>query len=214
MTAARAAHRRAYVVALTGGVAAGKSLVAGHFETLGIRVYDADRAAREVVAPGAPALAEIAAAFGTELLGADGGLRRRALRERIFADPAARQRLEAILHPRITTWLRTHAQADPGPYCVVVVPLLAHHRVDYGWVDRILLVDAPEALQAQRVMQRDAVSRAAARRMLDAQATRAERLAIADDVISNDGDATALGAKVARLHQQYFAFAERHRAVD
>lgn len=208
MTAAPS-RRRAYVVALTGGVAAGKSLAARRFETLGIHVHDADHAAREVVAPGTPALAEIAAAFGADMLGADGSLRRRVLRERIFADPAARQRLEAILHPPITTWLRARARADAGPYCLVVVPLLARHRADYGWVDRILLVDAPEALQTERVMRRDAVSHTAAQRMLDAQATRAERLAIADDVISNDGDAAALRTQVLHLHQRYLALATR-----
>ncbi len=201
------ARKRPYVVALTGGVAAGKSVVAKRFQALGIAVYDADVAAREAVAPGTPALGEIAAAFGPRILATDGSLRRRALRDVIFTDPAARRRLEAIVHPRIGTWLRDRARRDPGSYCMLAIPLLAKHRDDYAWVDRILVVDAPEALQVERVTQRDGTSRAAAWRMLEAQATRAERLAIADDVITNDGDEARLDAQVVALHQRYLALA-------
>jgi dephospho-CoA kinase len=195
------------VVALTGGIASGKTAVATRFEALGIHVYDADVAAREVVATGTPALAEIEFVFGAEVLQADGALDRRAMRERVFADPAARRKLEAIVHPRVRAWLRRRAGMDRGPYCMLAIPLLVENRAEYEWVDRVLVVDAPEALQIERLVQRDGVTRDAAQRVLDAQSTRAQRLAMADDVIVNDGQESALDAQVAALHAQYLELA-------
>ena len=196
-----------FVVALTGGVAAGKSAVAERFAALGVGVYDADVAAREVVAPHEAALAEIESAFGPEMLDADGGLNRRAMRERVFADPAARRKLEGIIHPRVHAWLRRSVEMDRGPYCILAIPLLAENRAEYGWVDRVLLVDAPDAWQVERLMRRDGTTAAAAQQILAAQASRAQRLAIAHDVIVNDGDEALLDAQVAALHQRYLAFA-------
>ena len=198
-------HR--FVVALTGGVAAGKSAVARRFEAHGVHVYDADVAAREVVAPHTPALAEIEFVFGAGVLDAEGALDRRAMRERVFADPDARRKLEAIIHPRVREWLRRRVGRDRGPYCMLAIPLLVENRHEYEWVDRVLLVDAPEALQIERLMRRDGISREAAQRMLDAQSTRAQRLAIADDMIVNDGGESALDAQVAALHAQYLELA-------
>ena len=198
---------RHYVVALTGGVASGKSAVARRFEKLGIRVYDADVAAREAVAPGSAALAEIEFVFGAGVLDADGSLDRRTMRERVFADPDARVKLERIIHPRVRAWLQRRVGMDRGPYCVLAIPLLAENRGEYAWVDRVLLVDAPEALQVERLMQRDGVTREHAERMLAAQTTREQRLAIADDVIVNDGEEAALDAQVATLHARYLEFA-------
>jgi dephospho-CoA kinase len=198
---------RHYVVALTGGVAAGKNAVAQRFEALGIRVYDADVAAREVVAAREPALAEIEFVFGAGVLHVDGSLNRRAMRERVFADPAARNKLEGIVHPRVRAWLRRRVGMDRGPYCVLAIPLLVENREAYAWVDRVLLVDAPEALQVERLMQRDGIDRGAARRMLAAQSSREQRLAIADDVIVNDGEEAALDARVAALHARYLELA-------
>ncbi len=198
---------RHYVVALTGGVASGKSAVARRFEKLGIRVYDADVAAREAVAPGSAALAEIEFVFGAGVLDADGSLDRRTTRERVFADPDARVKLERIIHPRVRAWLQRRVGMDRGPYCVLAIPLLAENRGEYAWVDRVLLVDAPEALQVERLMQRDGVTREHAERMLAAQTTREQRLAIADDVIVNDGEEAALDAQVATLHARYLEFA-------
>ncbi|TAM94044.1 MAG: dephospho-CoA kinase [Rhodanobacteraceae bacterium] len=203
-------HSRAnrhFVVALTGGVAAGKNAVAGRFAALGVGVYDADVAAREVVAPHEAALAEIESVFGSEMLNADGTLDRRAMRERVFADPTARRKLEAIIHPRVREWLRRRVGTDRGPYCILAIPLLAENRAEYDWVDRVLLVDAPEALQVERLMRRDGTTAVAAQQMLAAQASRAQRLAIAHDVIVNDGDEASLDAQVAALHQRYLAFA-------
>lgn len=198
---------RHYVVALTGGVASGKSAVARRFEKLGIGVYDADVAAREVVAPGSAALAEIEFVFGQGMLGADGSLDRRAMRERVFADTGARLKLERIIHPRVRAWLQRRVGRDHGPYCMLAIPLLAENRADYAWVDRVLLVDAPEALQVERLVQRDGASREHAAQMLAAQATREQRQAIADDVIVNDGEEAELDARVAALHARYLALA-------
>jgi dephospho-CoA kinase len=197
--------RPRFVVALTGGVASGKSLVERCFEALGIRAYDADQAARAVVEPGMPALAEIALAFGAGALGADGRLDRRAMRERIFADPAERVRLEGILHPRIRAWLRAQVDADTGPYCLLSVPLLVENRESYRWVDRVLVVDVPERVQLERLTLRDGVDAELAGRMIANQASRAERLAIADDVIENTGTEAELAVRVGELHLRYLA---------
>lgn len=198
-----------FIVGLTGGVAAGKSEVTRRFEALGIAVVDADVAARAVVEPGQPALAQIAARFGAGILQADGRLDRRALRERVFADAGERQALEAITHPAIRTALQAGCRAAPGPYVIAAVPLLAEAggRSGYPWVDRILVVDAPESLQHARLMRRDGVDEALASRMIAAQAPRHERLAIADDVVLNDGLAGHLDAAVAKLDAQYRALA-------
>jgi dephospho-CoA kinase len=208
-TASDAVQRgvRHFVVALTGGVASGKSAVARRFEALGIHVYDADVAAREVVAPHEPALAEIEFVFGSGVLQADGSLDRRAMRERVFADPDARKKLEAIIHPRVRAWLGRRVGMDRGPYCMLAIPLLVENRTAYEWVDRVLVVDAPEALQIERLMRRDGVTRDAAQRVLDAQSTRAQRLAIADEVIVNEGEESALDAQVGALHARYLELA-------
>lgn len=197
-----------YVVALTGGVAAGKSAVAARFEALGIGVYDADVAAREVVGPNSAALAEIEFVFGAEMLDAVGALNRRALRERVFADPDARKQLERIIHPRVRAWLRRRVGMDRGAYCILVIPLLVENWKAYDWVDRVLLVDAPESLQIERLLQRDGVTREHARQMLAAQASREQRRTLADDVIVNDGAEAALDARVAALHATYLGRAQ------
>jgi len=202
---------RHYVVALTGGVAAGKSAVARRFEAHGVHVYDADVAAREVVAPREPALAEIEFVFGAGALNADGSLDRRAMRERVCADSGARRKLEAIIHPRVRAWLRRRVGMDHGAYCMLAIPLLFENRDDYNWVDRVLVVDAPETSQIDRLMQRDGVTQEAAQRILDAQSTRAQRLAIADDVIVNDGAEAALDPQVEALHARYLELARRCR---
>ncbi len=200
-------RRHARVIALTGGIAAGKSAVARRFAALGVPVHDADVAARAVVEPGSAGLAAVVDAFGPQALDAAGRLDRPAMRERVFADPAARLQLEAIIHPRVRQWLHERTLAERGPYCLLAIPLLAENISHYRWVDRVLLVDAPENLQIARLMARDGIDEALARRMLAQQATRAERRALADDVIENDGDEAALDAAVADLHRRYQAMA-------
>jgi dephospho-CoA kinase len=196
-----------YVVALTGGVAAGKSAVTQRFAALGVPVHDADMAAREVVAPGSEGLTAVVAAFGSEVLDAEGRLDRPAMRRRVFADPTARQTLEAIIHPRVRQWLHERALAETVPYCLLAIPLLAENIEHYRWIDRVLLVDAPVELQLARLIARDGIDEALARRMLEQQASRKARLTLAHDVIDNSGDEAALDAEVAALHQRYLALA-------
>ena len=189
-------------VALTGGIASGKTTVADLFAARGVPVIDTDVIARDVVQPGTPALAAVVEAFGIEVLGADGRLDRRRMRERIFSDAGARRRLEGILHPAIRAEMARRSRAAGGPYQVLVIPLLAEGgRRDY--VDRVLLVDVPEELQVERLMLRDGVSREQATASLGAQAGRAARLAIADDVIVNTGRADDLDHEVTALDVKY-----------
>ncbi len=197
-------------VGLTGGIASGKTTVADTLEALGAAVIDTDVIAREIVAPGLPALAEIRHRFGDTVIGADGGLDRRRLREIVFADAEARQRLEAILHPRIRHETLRQADLAGGPYQVIVVPLLTGSELAAA-MDRILVVDCDEDTQIRRLLDRDAESIEQARRILAAQASRAERLAIADDVIDNSGTLAALEEATVAIHRQYLEQAAKHR---
>lgn len=198
--------RQGYRVALTGGIASGKSTVANLFADLGITIVDTDLLAREVVAPGTELLAEIAAHFGADILGTDGSLDRRKLRERVFADAGERRWLEERTHPAIRVLTDARSAAAPGPYCLVAIPLLVE-TLGADRFDRVLVVDCEPELQIARLMARDGLTREAAAKMLQAQASREARLAVADDVIRNDGDIAALGAEVARLHREYVAAA-------
>lgn len=197
----------AYTVGLTGGVASGKSVVADLFGGLGIVVIDADVAARDVVARGSEGLAAVVAAFGDVVLTSSAELDRAAMRRRVFEDDAARDRLEAIVHPRVRTALQRMAMEAPGPYVLVAIPLLAEGggRTAYPWLDRILVVDAAPELQLERLLQRDALDASLAARMLAVQADRLARLAIADDVLVNEGTLDALRPHVAALDMQYRA---------
>ncbi|MGI9334203.1 MAG: dephospho-CoA kinase [Gammaproteobacteria bacterium] len=191
------------VIGLTGGIGSGKSAATACFEALGVPVIDADRVARDVVAPGAPALRQVVDLLGPEVLAADGSLDRRAVRERVFNAPALRQALEAILHPVIRR--RTSELLDgldPTPYAILAIPLLVETG-GHPRVHRILVVDCPEALQIERTTARDGTSAQAVRKIMDVQASRANRLAVADDVIVNDGDLEALRAQVQMLHERY-----------
>lgn len=200
-----------FVIGLTGGIAAGKSEVSRRFEALGITVADADLAARAVVAPGSEGLARIAAHFGKDILLADGQLDRAALRARIFESAQERQALEAITHPAIRQLLRETCEQAEGPYAIAAIPLLteAGGRQQYPWLDRILVVDVPVAVQHARLMQRDGIDSALADRMIAAQASREARLALADDVVVNDGHPDHLQAHVKRLDRAYRALAAR-----
>ena len=198
-----------FVVGLTGGVASGKSALTDRFAALGITVADADVAAREAVAVGSEGLDEVVAAFGREVLDAQGALDRPAMRRRVFADDAARRNLEAIVHPRVRAWLHAACQAATSPYAIAAIPLLAEGggRQAYPWLDRILVVDVPREVQVERLLARDGVDEALANRMIDAQATRRERLAIADDIIANDGPIERLDEAARDLDAHYRALA-------
>ena len=194
-----------FIIGLTGGVASGKSTVERAFQALGVFVADADLAAREALAVGSDGLAEVVARFGRGILQADGSLDRPAMRRRVFTDPDARKRLEGIIHPRVRELLHTACARAATPYAIAAVPLLAESggRQAYPWLQRILVVDVPESVQLQRLLQRDGIDELLARRMMEVQATRRQRLAIADDVLVNDGGLDGLGEKVAALDRLY-----------
>jgi dephospho-CoA kinase len=195
-------HHKPLRVGLTGGIASGKTTVADMFAELGVPVIDTDVIAREVVQPGQPALEEIRSEFGAEIIDADGMLDRAAMRKIVFVDDDARRRLEAILHPRIREATVRQAEVAGGDYQLIVVPLLVESPTR-AFVDRVLVVDCNEEVQVARLFMRDAETQKQAQRMLAAQAGRADRLAIADDVISNDGDLQETRAQVRSLHQEY-----------
>lgn len=197
------------IIGMTGGIASGKSTVARAFARLGIPWVDADDVAREIVEPGEPALAEIAERYSDRILGADGRLDRRALREIVFADPGERRWLESVTHPRIRERLLERLTAfrrGGAPYALLVSPLLFESG-QHELVDRTLVIDVPEALQIQRTARRDDVDEAQARAIIDAQMRRAERLERADDVLDNDTDEAGLTERVAALDRQYRALA-------
>lgn len=201
-----------FIVGVTGGVASGKSEVTRRFEALGVPVADADVAARTAVEPGSDGLAEVVATFGADVLAPDGSLDRAAMRRHVFGDDAARRRLEAVIHPRVRANLRAACEAASGPYAIAAIPLLAEGggREAYPWLSRILVVDVPVDVQRARVMARDRVDAELAQRMIAAQATRDQRLAIADDVIVNDGPVELLVSHVAALDRRYRALAGAH----
>jgi dephospho-CoA kinase len=193
-------------IGLTGGIASGKSTVARRFSELEVPVIDADESSRSVVAPGQPGLGQVVAAFGAGLLTADGELDRRALRRLVFADPLKRQELERILHPLIRADMERRAQDAVGPYLVLAIPLLVEGG-GRNRVDRILVVDAPEAIQLDRLVARDSVGIDEARAILAAQSNRTDRLQAADDVLVNTGTVPELRQEVDRLHQRYLRLA-------
>ncbi|HDX8595017.1 MULTISPECIES: dephospho-CoA kinase [unclassified Aeromonas] len=198
-----------YVVAITGGIGSGKTTVANQFAELGIEVVDADIIAREVVEPGTPALAAIAAHFGANVIAPDGRLDRRQLRERVFTDPQAKGWLNALLHPLIRSEMQRQCAAARSPYCLLVVPLLVENRLT-ALANRVLVIDVDEATQIERTCRRDGVSREQAEAILAAQASRTERLAAADDVLDNqNGTPEAIKSRIFALHETYLAFASQ-----
>jgi dephospho-CoA kinase len=203
----------AYVVGLTGGIASGKSEVARRFQALGVQVIDADVAARDVVSVGSEGLAEVVAAFGPGVLDAAGALDRAAMRRRAFDDPGVRTRLEAIVHPRVRALLEAGCASVTGDYVIAAIPLLAEGggREHYPWLDRILVIDVAPGIQLTRLLQRDGIDAALAQRMVAAQANRERRLAIADDVIVNNGSLEALATHVEALDKRYRTLAAATR---
>ena len=197
-----------YTVALTGGIGSGKSTVANAFADLGVQIVDADIIARQVVAPGQPALEAIASRFGKALIGADGTLQRRLLRERIFANPHEKAWLNALLHPLIHQETQRQFRQTTSPYVLWVVPLLVENGL-HSKANRVLVVDVSAETQLSRTMQRDDVTRAHVEQILAAQATREARLAVADDVIDNNGAPESIKPDVARLHALYLQLASQ-----
>ena len=195
-------------IGLTGGIASGKSTVTQRFGELGVPVIDADVASRAVVSPGTPGLAQVVERFGAGVLDADGRLDRRALRNLIFKDSSLRQALDAILHPLIRVEMEREAAQAQAPYVVMAIPLLVEGGSAPKRVDRVLVVDADETLQIQRLQARDGSSDEQARAILASQASRAARLRVADDVLLNSGTVAELRQAVDRLHEQYLQLAQ------
>jgi dephospho-CoA kinase len=200
------------LIALTGGIASGKSAVAELFAAQGVPVFDTDQIARDVVEPGTPALGKIVAAFGAEVLDTYGRLDRKRMRELVFADLAKRKQLEAITHPAIREELARRSNEADGLYQIHVIPLLVETgRADA--YDRVLVVDAPEADQLRRLRHRDGTDEATGKSILAAQATREARLSVADDVIVNTGSLADLQRFVATLHENYELLAAARTVV-
>ncbi len=194
-------------IGLTGGIASGKTTIANLFADLGVDIVDTDIIARQVVEPGSDGLAEVVQSFGEEVLAADGSLDRRALRRIVFADDARRLELEAILHPRIREEAaRQSGRSTSDGYHIVVVPLLTESPMKDD-MDRVLVVDCSVETQLARLLSRDAETRQQAERILAAQASREERLSIADDVIVNDSDLDDARQQVLAVHERYLSLA-------
>jgi dephospho-CoA kinase len=196
----------AYIVALTGGIGSGKSTVADAFARHGVAVVDADVIARQVVEPGAPALAAIAKRFGNEMLQPDGTLNRAALRQRIFSDPDEKNWLNQLLHPLIHQETQRQLALVTSPYALWVVPLLVENNLQ-AHADRVLVVDVDSDTQLARTIARDGISRQQAQNILSAQVTREQRLAAADDIIDNSGTAQGIEPLVTALHRRYLELA-------
>lgn len=201
-----------WVLGLTGGIASGKSTVAALFARLGVPIIDLDQVARDVVAPGTPLLQEIFQRFGSDLRQADGQLDRRALRARMFSDAGLRRQLEELLHPAVRARTEQWLAAAPGPYQIVVNPLLVEKNAGDRY-DRVLVVDCDPAQQRARLAARDGASDSQIAAILATQAARAERLAAADDVLVNDADLAALEARVGKLHAMYLGLAQSSSTI-
>ena len=195
----------AYCVGLTGGIGCGKTAATDAFAQLGAGIVDTDVISRELTAAGGAAMPEIAQAFGSEFVQPDGSLDRARMRALVFAEPTAKRRLEAILHPLIREETRRQIEASNAPYVLLVVPLLLETGAYSELTDRVLVVDCDEARQVERVIARSGLTADEVRNIMKAQIGRAERLARADDVLSNDGDINQLRHEVTRLHQKYAA---------
>ena len=193
------------VIAVTGGIGSGKSTVADLFKARGIAVIDTDLIARRLVGPGTPLLQQIITEFGHDYLDSNGELKRKALGKLIFTSPAARDRLEALLHPPIHAQVIKDLQKVKSPYCLILIPLLARSKHTYPY-DRVLMVDVPDSVQIARTVQRDHQEPELVRQIIASQPTRAEMLA--DDILDNSGDLASLRANVDKLHQRYLELAK------
>jgi len=196
-----------YVIGLTGGIGSGKSAAADAFARLGPTLVDTDAIAHALTAPGGAAIDGVRALFGADCIDASGAMDRAQMRARVFSDPSARKRLEALLHPMIRTESEARVAAAHGPYAVLVVPLLIESAGYRERVDRVLVVDCPVSMQIARVRARSGLSEDEARRIIAAQVSREARLAAADDVIDNSTTLDALRDQVRRLHAQYMTLA-------
>ncbi|MBK88694.1 MAG: dephospho-CoA kinase [Gammaproteobacteria bacterium] len=198
------------LVGLTGGIGSGKSAAADYFATLGIDVVDADLASRAVVEPGQPALSTIAEHFGAGIVDAQGHLDRAALRKKVFSDVAERKWLQQLLHPLINTYLVEQVAGARSAYCLLVNPLLIESG-QQQWCDSVIVVDVPVATQLTRTMDRDDNTREQVQAIIDAQASREQRLKNADFVITNDRDLPSLYEQIDALHNDLMQQCQNHQ---
>ena len=196
-----------FTVGLTGGIGSGKSSVARLFADKGVTIVDADEISHRLTSAGGAAIGPIRSAFGDEMITSDGALDRVRMRALVFSAPDAKRKLEQILHPLIGMEARREVDAAHSPYVIHMIPLLVEGGNAKARFDRVLVVDCPEALQIERVMTRSGLSRAEVEAIMATQASRAQRLAQADDIVDNSGDLAALEAQIERLHTQYLRFA-------
>ena len=197
-----------FVVVLTGGIASGKTAVSDLFAKRGVPVIDTDLIAHQIVEPGQPALDQVSVEFGRDFLNAEGRLDRRKMRDAIFSNPELKTRLENILHPAIAAEASRQVALLDEPWCILVIPLLVESDL-FPWIDQVLVVDVEEEIQINRVMARDEISREQALAILNAQSSRQDRLALADDIIENSGSLEQLRTRVDQLYEQYTALAEK-----
>lgn len=203
---------RPYLVGLTGGIGSGKSTISRLFVGLGIEVIDADEVSRDLVTPGSPALTALVARFGNHILNKDGALIRERLRGVIFTDPEAKRWVEQLLHPLIRTAIIERINRSSSLWLLLVAPLLLETDA-YEFVDRVLVVDIPEAVQLTRTMLRDNATKDEVTRIMQSQLARGRRLAAADDIVDNTGDTLQLQEQLLRLKQRYEELAHaRHQA--
>ena len=202
-----------FSVVLTGGIASGKTLVSDTFASLGVPIIDTDVIAHDIVEPGQPALLEIRESFGEDVIDDTGRLNRPYLRSLIFSKPDERKKLESILHPKIRQKVMGAIAKITSDYCILVIPLLAEKGA-YPNVDRVLVVDTSNEVQIKRLMQRDNCSLEQAQLALKSQASREQRLKIADDVLENSGTPGQVREKVTDLHKKYLQLATRGRAAN
>lgn len=195
-----------FKVGLTGGIGCGKSTVCGLFADFGVPIVDADVIARQLVAPGQPALAKLAATFGESIINSDGTLNRAGLRQLVFSEPQDKQRLDAIMHPLIYNEMEAAVRRLQKAYCIMAIPLLVETQKKHV-VDRVLVVDCPLEIQLQRVVDRDRVELSQAEAIIACQATRQQRLAVADDIVDNSTTPESLAEQVKSLHNSYLLLA-------
>jgi len=195
-------------VGLTGGIGSGKSTVAALFAELGVPVIDTDLISHQLTQPGGAAIPAIRSAFGEDYINATGALDRTKMRQLVFSDSAAKQRLEKILHPLILAQAKSLAESRPGPYVLLVVPLLFETPDFQNWLDHTVVVDCPVETQIARATARSDLSEQTVRAIIARQFTRTQRLELANDVIVNDGTLSELYPQIAHLHQSYLKLAE------
>lgn len=204
-----------FVVGLTGGIGSGKTTVADRFGALGATLVDSDLITHELTGPQGAAMPRLVEAFGPDIAEADGRMNRARMRELVFNDPAARKRLESIVHPMVRELSERRIRQASGPYVISVVPLLVESGNGWQrWADRVLVVDVPEAVQVERVMRRNGFPREQVLAIMRAQASREQRLAVAHDVVDNSGEPAGLDRRVSELHQRYLALAREKAALQ